>query len=81
MIKVNSSKKVFSVLLNIDNNILLNRSALTSDDRIIIASSLLPFEVDRKDTIDASTYSMSGGKKAEISARVIQDIWKKIKKE
>ncbi len=32
---------------------------------------------DRKDTIDASTYSMSGGKKAEISARVIQDIWKK----
>ena len=40
---------------NIDNNILLNRSALTSDDRIIIASSLLPFEVDRKDTIDENS--------------------------
>ncbi|MDY5212698.1 hypothetical protein, partial [Intestinibacter sp.] len=32
---------------------------------------------DRKDTIDTSTYSMSGGKKAEISARLIEDIWKK----
>ena len=33
----------------------MNRSALTSDDRIIIASSLLPFEVDRKDTIDENS--------------------------
>lgn len=31
---------------------------------------------DRRDTIDASTYSMSGGKKADMSAKFIQKLWR-----
>lgn len=33
---------------------------------------------DRKERLDASTYELSGGAKAEISAKLIQDLWKSL---